>query len=228
MIKGEFLTPPISKKRETGDALTNKACINMIVGPTGSGKSVLLFNLINLLEKAYDWDEALFVTGNGRDELLSSIEMDKTTNPSDLADFITKVKQVDKDPKYNLLVLDDLQGSPDFNLMLGRSDFTKFMLSHRHFGKVNGKGGTWVIATAQTLRSSFTPVIREQVSNWFLFMPRANNIKQFEEIADDKTRLKKAFSLLKAGPEHSFLFINMKTKPKPSYFLGFDKLLDLD
>ena len=230
MINKTFLVPK-SKHQNSGDPYDTPK-LSLIYGPTGSGKSVLLLNILDHLEKLHDFDEALFVTGNGRDTLLDSIEMPKTTNPSDLSTWITKVSQHSDEPKYNLLVLDDIVGSPDFNVFTNRSEFVKFIVSHRHLGKVtkNGveRGGTWVIFTAQRFAGSFSPTIKDQINFWFLFYPRTQSeLKSIMPIGDDPMRMKKAMALLKMEGKYKFLYINKDFTPF-RYSIGFKDEINLD
>jgi len=230
MINHEFIIPKSKKKKSKGpeDPLELPRLM-MIVGGTGQGKTTVAGNLLMALNEKYDWDEALYVTGNNKDEFLKSLEMPITTSPKDLDDFITKVNQTSDEPKYNVLVLDDIQGSPDFNIMLGRSNFAKFVLSHRHYGKVDGKGGTWVIALAQTLKNSYTPTFRKMVSNWFTFYPRdEDEISSIEKVSGDKMKMKKAMALQRLEGKHAFLFINKDDPSNIMYFMGFDRELNVN
>lgn len=108
------------------------------------------------------------------------------------------------------------------------------MLSHRHYGedpKRSGQNGTWVIATAQTLKNSFSTAIRNQVKNFFLYYPNRNPslLKHYEEIAQDPIAMKRAMAIVKADGPHSFLFLNKHDPSQDRYFLGFDKeLIDLN
>ncbi len=226
MINHNFVIPK-STGKSTDNPLENSQ-LYFICGGTGSGKSTLIGNLLMALDAEHDWDNTLYVTGNNRDELLESIEMPVTTSPKDLEDFITKVKQPTEEPTYNLLIMDDIQGSPDFNIMTGRSVFSKFMLSHRHFGKVDGKGGTWIIVTAQTLKNSYSTTFRKNVNLWFTFYPRdEDEIKSIELVSGDREKMRKAMALQKMSGKHSFLFINKIDPTDIKYFLGFKKEIDV-
>lgn len=226
MINFDFKVPKSNSKPNPNPLA--KPQLYFIVGGTGAGKSTLIGNLLMALSETHDWDNTLYVTGNNRDELLEAIEMPVTTSPKDLEDFITKVKQPVEQPTYNLLIMDDIQGSPDFNIMTGRSLFAKFMLSHRHFGKVDGEGGTWIIVTAQTLRNSYTPAFRKNVNLYFTFYPRDNDeIKAIEEVSGDREKMRKAMALQKLEGKHSFLFINKIDPTDVKYFLGFKQELDV-
>jgi hypothetical protein len=230
MINKTFLVPK-SRRAPDVDPYQNPK-LSFIYGPCGSGKSVLLLNLLDHLEKLHDFDEALFVTGNGRDNLLDSIEMPKTTNPSDLSTWITKVSQPSDEPRYNLLILDDCIGNPDFNIFTNRSEFVKFILSHRHLGKVvkNGveRGGTWIIMTSQRYASSFSPAVKDQINIFFVFQPRTQpELKAVMAIGDDPTRMKKAMALLKMEGKYNFLYINKDFTPY-RYSIGFKDEIKLD
>ena len=229
MINHEYIVPKSKSKKCKGDEdPLEKPSIMMVVGGTGAGKSTLVLNLLMALDKKFEWDNALYLTGNNRDDLLEDIDMPVGSSTGDLEDFITKVKQPSETPQFNLLVLDDLQASPDFKLMLGNSMFSQFILSHRHFGKVNGDGGTWVLSTAQTLKNSFSTTFRKNVSLWFVFNPRdLDEKKNMEQIGDDPARMKRAMALNKLEGKHSFLMINKKDVACVRYFLGFKKELDV-
>lgn len=232
-IVDEFKVPnkkPLPKKMQD-DPLASPS-LSMVVGPTGVGKSVCTFNILMALQNRHKIDSALFVTGNNKDPLLQSLEMPITTLPTDLSDYLTKVRQA-KDGTNHVLVLDDIQGSPDFNIFSNRSDFVKFMLSHRHFGedpKKPDQSGTWVIATAQTLKGSFSTAIRNQVKNFFLYPPRnPNEIKHYMEIAQDPTAMKNAMAIAKSRGKHNFVFLNKHDPEKDRYYLGFnEELVDLN
>ena len=227
MINHNFVVPKSKSKIKDPDPL-DKPSIMMVVGGTGSGKSTLVANLLMALDKKYEWDHALYLTGNNRDDLLENLDMPVGTSAGDLEDFITMVKQPSEEPQYNLLVMDDLQASPDFRLMLGNSLFSQFVLSHRHFGKVNGDGGTWIIATAQTLKNSYSTTFRKNVSLWFLFQARdLDEKKVIEQVGDDPNRMKRAMALNKIEGKHSFIMVNKQDISNVRYFLGFQKELDV-
>ena len=229
MINHEYIVPKSKSKKCKGDEdPLEKPSIMMVVGGTGAGKSTLVLNLLMALDKKFEWDNALYLTGNNRDDLLEDIDMPVGSSTGDLEDFITKVKQPSETPQFNLLVLDDIQGSADFKMMLGNSMFSQFILSHRHFGKVNGDGGTWVLSTAQTLKNSFSTTFRKNVSLWFVFNPRdLDEKKNMEQIGDDPARMKRAMALNKLEGKHSFLMINKRDVACVRYFLGFKKELDV-
>jgi hypothetical protein len=155
---------------------------------------------------------------------LDSIEIPITTSPVELENYITELKQA-KEGTNHILVLDDIQGSKDFNLMTNRSNFVNFVLSHRHYGeskKNPNKNGVWIIMTAQTLKSSMTPMLRDQVKNWFLYYPRRpKDIKNYEEIAQDPTAMQRAMALVKNDGKHAFMFLNKHNPEQDRYYLGF-------
>jgi ABC-type dipeptide/oligopeptide/nickel transport system ATPase component len=234
-INHEFIVPksrPLPKRLE-GDPLGTPS-MTMIIGGTGSGKSTAMANVLMALERRHDFDSGLFVTSNGRDPILESIELPITQSPGELDEYITKTRQA-KEGTNHILILDDCQGSPDFKIMTNRSRFVEFMLSHRHFGeskKNPGRNGVWVIMTCQTLRNSFTPQVRDQVKNFILYYPRSNipnTLKSYEELVNDPTAMKRAMSLVKAEGRHAFLFLNKHDPANDRYFIGFDKeILDLN
>lgn len=204
----------------------------MLVGPTGSGKSLVLINLLMALQERHDYEDGLFVTGNNKDSLLESVEMPITNSPQEFDNYMNIVKQA-KDGTNHILVGDDLQGSPDFKLMTSRSHFIQFMLSHRHYGedpKRPDKNGTWCLFTAQSVKNSFSPQIRGQIKNWFLFMPRSpNELKNYEDIALDPVQMRRALGILKTKGKHAFLFLNKHDPQKDRYFIGFnEELKDLN
>jgi len=228
MIDAEFKIPKAPKKKKGDEDPLDKPKLYFIVGGTGAGKSTLIANLLMALDKKIEWDNALFVTGNNRDDLLDAVEMPVTTSQVDLEDFITKIQQPSEEPQFNLLVLDDIQSNPHFNIMSGRSNFSAFILSHRHYGKVKGDGGTYVLMTAQTLKSSYSPVIKKNVSLWFSFYPRdADEMRSIEDISGDKKKMRKALALQKMDGKHSFLFINKCDSTDVKYFMGFKQELDV-
>lgn len=200
--------------------------ISMIVGATGSGKSVTLMNLIMALDKRHDFDSGIFVTSNNRDPLLESIEMPISTSPSELEDWIVSVKQSKQGTKH-LLILDDIQSSKDFNIMSARSLFSNFLLSHRHYGSdpaKPGQYGVWVLFTAQTLKNSFSPVIRDMVKQWFLFYPRKpTDVKLFEDLVQNPVAMRRAMMLVKNEGKFNFLFLNKHDIADDRYFMNFDR-----
>lgn len=218
---------PVPKKLK--DDPLGTPSMSMIIGSTGSGKSVVMANLLMALQKRHDFDSGLFVTSNNRDPILESVELPITSNPTDLDDFFTRTRQA-KEGTNHVLVMDDIQGSPDFKIMTNRSRFIEFMLSHRHFGedpKRPGVNGTWTIFTGQTLKNSYSPQIRDQVKNYFLFYPRnPAQLKHYEEIAQDPAQMKRAMAIVKAEGKHSFLYLNRHDPERDRYFLGFDKEIE--
>lgn len=228
----EFIVPNKPKKDEDEDPLKKPKLVG-ISGPTGSGKSILLLNLLNHLSNIHDFDQGLYVTANERDTLLDHIDMPITSSPTDLEMWMEKVKQKSEEPKWNILVLDDLQGSIEFNAMANKSSLLKFIISHRHFGAVekNGKreGGTYVIFTSQRLKNSFSPTIKDNVNAWFIFNPRnQDELKEIYRLADDPVKAKKAMGQLKIDDnKHQFLYINKDSRPT-RYFLGFKNELTFD
>lgn len=227
MIDDEYIIPkqkPIPNKLK-GDPLGTPS-ISFIVGPTGVGKSVTVANILLSLQRRHEFDTGLFVSSNKRDPILDAVELPITSSPKELEDYIIEVKQAAEGTKH-ILVLDDIQGSKDFNMMLGRSLFTNFVLSHRHFGeekKTPGKDGVWVVMTAQTLKSSFTPAIRDMVKNWFIYPPRRpSELKNYEDIAQDPTAMQRAMQLVRNSPNHRFMFLNKWDPGDDKYFLGFNE-----
>ena len=227
MIDHTYVIPKKSTKKQSDDPLARPSII-FIVGGTGAGKSTLIANLLMALEKKHQWDNALFVSGNNRDDLLKSLEMDVTSSPVDLSDYMTKLKQPVTKPTYNVLVMDDCQSDPSFNIMTGRSQFAQFILSHRHYGKHNGEGGTWIILTAQTLKGSYTPVIRKNTSLWFTFIPRAiDEEKAIQDVSGDPDKMKKAMRLQRLEDKHTFLYVNKQDPTNIRYFMNLDRELDV-
>ena len=227
-IQHEIVAPknkPLPKNLQ--DNPLAQPSLSLIIGPTGSGKSVVVANMLMALQKLHDFDTALFVTGNNRDSLLESIEMPIATTPQELSEYITQLKQAKEGTKH-IIVLDDIQGASDFNIFSNRSEFTQFILSHRHFGadpKKPHQYGTWVISTAQTFKNSYSTTFKDQIKNMFIFYPRSPNVlKQLHEVAQDPTVFSRAMAYVKSKGEHNFLFIN-KWNSKERYYLNFNQEL---
>jgi ABC-type dipeptide/oligopeptide/nickel transport system ATPase component len=233
MIDTDFIVPKKKKiPKKLADDPLGTPSISMIVGGVGSGKSTNLMNIMKALQDRHDFDSGLFVTSNNRDPLLQAVELDITTSPNELENYITQLKQ-SKEGQNHILVLDDIQGSRDFNIMSGRSNFINFILSHRHYGedpKLPDKNGSWILVTAQTLKNSFSPVFRDQVRNWFLYYPRKpTDVKLYEDLAVDPTAMRRAMNIVKNEGKHAFLYLNKQDPEKDRYFLGYkDELKDLD
>lgn len=228
MIDHEFVVP--KRKTLPKNLIDNPLAspsLSMIIGGTGSGKSTCTANLLMALQKLYDFDSALFVTGNSKDPLLDSLEMPITTSPVVLSEWLTRTKNAPDETRH-LLVLDDIQGNPDFNVFMGRSEFTQFILSHRHFGESKEKDGygTWVIVTAQTLANSFSTSYRAQVKNYFIYYPRVTtNMKLYEGLAKDPKEFRHAMEMVKTEGKFAFMFLNKHEVEKDRYFLGFNREL---
>lgn len=232
-VNWDYVVPKqkAKSKIDSDDPLTSPS-LSLIVGGTGSGKSTTMANLLMALQNKHDFDSGLFVTSNGRDPILDTIEMPITSSPSALDDYITELKQA-KEGTNHIMVLDDIQGSPDFRIMSNRSNFVNFMLSHRHYGEDKtkpGRNGTWVIMTAQTLKNSYSPQIRDQVKNFFFYYPRnQSHLKHYAEIAQDPVAMMRAMALLRTRGNHAFLYLNKHNPEKDRYFMGFgEELVDLN
>jgi hypothetical protein len=80
------------------------------------------------------------------------------------------------------------------------------------------------------MKNSYTPVIRDQVKQWFLFYPRKpTDIKNYEELAQDPVSMKRAMTLVKNEGKYNFLFLNKHDIENDRYFLNFDKeMVDLN
>lgn len=224
-IPYKFVVPKAPKEQRNGPL--DKPSISMIVGPPGSGKTTVLANLMMALDDIHGgFDSGLYVTSNNKDPLIDTLGIPVATTPSELEDWMTGVKN-SKPKKKHVLILDDLQGSKDFNMMAGRSDFLNFLLSHRHYGesaKRPGKYGTWIIMTAQKYTNSFSPSAKAAVKNLFLFYPSRDpkEVKNYIELGVDKTKMRKALSSLKTRSEHDFLYVNKHNVKGDRFFIGFD------
>lgn len=232
-INHDYIVPKKKQlpKKITDDPLGTPS-LSMIVGGTGSGKSTTMLNMMMALQERHEFDSGLFVTSNNRDPLLQAVEMPITSSPAELENYITEIKQA-KEGTNHMLVLDDIQGSKDFNVMTGRSNFMNMILSHRHYGedpKRPDKNGTWVIATAQTMKNSFSPVFRDQVKNWVLYYPRKpEHVKLYKDIAQDPTAMERAMALVRNKGKHAFLYLNKHDPAQDRYFLGFkEQMKDLN
>lgn len=232
-VNWDYVVPKQKKTRQmdADDPLASPS-LTLIVGGTGSGKSTTMANILMALQAKHDFDSGMFVTSNNRDPILDTIEMPITSSPKALDDYITELKQA-KEGTNHILVLDDIQGSPDFKIMANRSNFVNFMLSHRHYGEDKtkpGQNGTWVIMTAQTLKNSYSPQIRDQVKNMFLYYPRnPSHLKHYAEIAQDPVAMMRAMALLRTKGNHAFLYLNKNNPERDRYFMGFkEELIDLN
>lgn len=232
-VNWDYVVPKQKKKStlDSEDPLASPS-LTLIVGGTGSGKSTTMANLLMALQDKHEFDSGAFITSNGRDPILDTIELPISSSPKMLDDYITELKQA-KEGTNHILVLDDIQGSPDFKIMANRSNFVNFMLSHRHYGEDKakaGQNGTWVIMTAQTLKNSYSPQIRDQVKNFFLYYPRnPSHLKHYAEIAQDPVAMMRAMALLRARGNHAFLYLNKHNPERDRYFLGFnEELVDLN
>lgn len=232
-VNWDYVVPERKKSSKSDDDNPlGSPSLTLIVGGTGSGKSTTMANVLMALQKQHEFDSGMFVTSNNRDPILDTIEMPITTSPKMLDDYITELKQ-SKEGTNHVLVLDDIQGSPDFKIMANRSNFVNFMLSHRHYGEDKGKpgkNGTWVIMTAQTLKNSYSTQIRDQVKNMFLYYPRnPAHLRHYAEIAQDPVAMMRAMALVRARGNHAFLFLNKHNPERDRYFLGFnEELVDLN
>jgi hypothetical protein len=84
--------------------------------------------------------------------------------------------------------------------------------------------------TAQTLKNSYSPQIRDQVKNFFFYYPRnPTHLRHYAEIAQDPVAMMRAMALLRAKGNHAFLYLNKHNPENDRYFLGFgEELVDLN
>ncbi len=230
-INHDMIFPKAMKKHN--DNPFAKPQTIFVYGSKGSGKTTLVANILMLIEKAIDIeeDDAIFVTGNSRDPLLKALNFPITDSPTDLDEFMLKVKN-NKDTKKNfLIVLDDLQSHPSFKLMSSRSSvFTSFVLSSRHYN-------CYIIITAQSFNNSISNVLKGNINMFFLYNPKTKKeADAIKELFDDGEKIDKALTLLKIknsedekkkDGKRSFLYINTNSTPF-KYFLNFhDELTDI-
>ena len=113
---------PLPKKLE-GNPLGTPS-ISIIVGQTGSGKSVIVANLLMALQNLHEFDTGLFVTDNNKDPILDSIELPIANTPQQLSEYITELKQA-KEGTNHILVLDDIHWSHAMKLFWAKVDSDK-------------------------------------------------------------------------------------------------------
>lgn len=199
-----------------------------IVGSRGSGKSTLMVNLLDAIDdkRNIETEDCMIFSGNAKDPLLEHMNCLVSDKRSDYDDFTMKI-DANKDPnRHFLLVLDDMQSSTKLNVMNARnSDFTNLVLGGRHQQAT-------IIVTAQTIRSSFSNVFKNNVDLWFIF--EARNPSETKALTEyfDNPDFDKAYRTLrmrnieseKEGTPRNFLYINFQSG-KPRFFINFKEEL---
>lgn len=214
--------------RESKEDPLKKPLVICIVGSRGSGKSTLMINLLDAIDdkRNIDVNDCMIFSGNAKDPLLQNINCLVTDKRTDYDDFTMKI-DMNKDPnRHFLLVLDDIQSSTKLNVMNARnSDFTNLVLGGRH-------QSVTIITTAQTIKSSFSNVFKNNVDMWFIF--EARNPTENKALIEyfDNPDFNKAYQMLKVRNQDdtqnkkNFLYINFQSG-KPRFFINFSEELKL-
>jgi hypothetical protein len=202
-------------------------------GRSGSGKSVLIHNLLAKPQFYKDYFDLIYLFSGAPDDLFDDLDIpenrtftDDSTWENKLSTILSKQKDtvkkrgIDKAPKV-LILYEDIQNHQKF--MRRSKWFLKTFIANRHYGV-----STWI--TSQSFTK--TPrACRINCNNLFIFRGTQGEIRLIidEYCPDDLT--KKEFQQLVAqanGTRYHFLHINNRCQASERFRHNLDSVLEWD
>lgn len=208
-----------------------KPQLSIIVGPTGSGKTMLALNLLDEIVACADakrLGKVFFYTGSPSDKALKSLDEDIITiygseTEQSLLDDLQSLQmdmrniKDESDRPLNVLVLDDTGGSKLLApTQVKGSEIGKLFVSHRHVG-------LHIIVLAQRVKGMLSPFLLANMSKCFLFAGKnkSDSDELFKNLPLAKEQLEKTMSMIATKP-HSFLMVDLT---KRCAMLGFNDVV---
>jgi hypothetical protein len=207
-----------------------KPQISLIIGSTGSGKSVLALNILQEIVDAADHKrlgKIMVYSGSGNDPALQSLDDDivdlytgeqEITLIDDLTALDGAMKMIDEIQRpFNVLILDDTGGSKLLApTNLKGSIIGQTLISHRHLN-------LHVIILGQRVKGMISPFILANMSQLFLF--RSKNKNDLDELIRNvpfpPEPIHKAMASINSRP-HDFIRIDLMHR---SVFKGMNELI---
>ena len=214
----------------------------MLVGPSGSGKSVLLSNMIlniykGCFSRIYIWSPSIDVDSTWKPvkeyirDHIKPFDNEKvyfdSYEPEEMAQVIhthQKVIQHQKDKNHKdlyqiLIVIDDFADNPDFT--------RKSQLLHQLY--IRGRHYMISTITSTQVYKQISPIVRKNMTQIFIYRLRNYAdlqaiIEELSAVYDPKTL--HAMYTEAVDESYSFLYIDLMQKDKRKMFLQrFDKYL---
>lgn len=169
------------KKKEFHDhPFAYMSCLMAIVGPLGSGKSTLIYNILDELNEIIaekKLGRVIYYSGSGMDAILENYDKDEVElyDKKSKESFLTALKEIqsesqmtDPDNKLmNIIIIDDAITDADImpSSVKSQTELSKIMMSCRHIPAC-------VIVTSQKYNALPT-FLRSNCSHLFAFRTRA-------------------------------------------------------
>ena len=214
----------------------------MLVGPSGSGKSVLLSNMIlniykGCFSRIYIWSPSIDVDSTWKPvkeyirDHIKPFDNEKvyfdSYEPEEMAQVIhthQKVIQHQKDKNHKdlyqiLIVIDDFANNPDFT--------RKSQLLHQLY--IRGRHYMISTITSTQVYKQIPPIVRKNMTQLFIY--RLRNYADLQAIIEELSAVYDSKTLHAMYTEavdesYSFLYIDLMQKDKRKMFLQrFDKYL---
>jgi GTPase SAR1 family protein len=230
------------KQSKYNDVVPKLPMRSMLVGPSSSGKTVLLSNMIldiyrDCFSRIYIWSPSINVDSTWlpvKDYIRDHIKPNErekiyfdSYEPSELEAVIkTQQKVIDyqKEQKHKdlyqiLILVDDFIDDPSFT--------RKSQLLHQLY--IRGRHYMISTITATQVYKAVSPVIRKNMTHLFIY--RLRNYADLEAIIEEMSAVYDKKTLLEMYHEaisepYSFLYINLMQKQRERMFMQkFDKYL---
>ena len=232
-----------SKQSKYNDVVPKLPMRSMLVGPSSSGKTVLLSNMVldiyrDCFSRIYVWSPSIEVDSTWKpvkDYIRDHIKPNErekiyfdSYDPAELEQVINTQKKVidyQKEQKHKdlyqiLIIVDDFADNPDFT--------RKSTLLHQLY--IRGRHYMISTITATQAYKQISPIVRKNMTHLFIY--RLRNYADLEAIIEELSAVYDKKTLLQIYHEaidepYSFLYVNLMSKDRTKMFLQkFDRYLN--
>ena len=223
------------KQSKYSDVVPKLPMRSMLVGPSSSGKTVLLSNMVldiyrDCFSRIYVWSPSIEVDSTWKpvkDYIRDHIKPNErekiyfdSYDPAELEQVINTQKKVidyQKEQKHKdlyqiLIIVDDFADNPDFT--------RRSQLLHQLY--IRGRHYMISTITATQAYKQISPIVRKNMTHLFIY--RLRNYGDLEAIIEELSAVYDKKTLLQIYHEaidepYSFLYVNLMSKDRTKMFL---------